>query len=491
MPNGKRSYYPIPANIYPEDYICVTLKIPNDEAYVSAFVGAFYGLTRWFNHERDDDHNGKKVADVWLGLYNDLLEVIGNQTCDNGDFPMLRQNPLNPCQMEYQDNLGNWVVFFDYSLCEAFGQNIEIGALLNYSETNIAIGAMNDEKNTYNQDPNGYDPQEAVNQAQIDNRNTLLCYALRVIVSSTLETIARNKEEAERNQITLAMIVGGVLALGFAPLSPIVIGSILGAFGVGYTVAIQSVNENELRDQTATDKVLCHLYFQLSDDNLSRSAVQASVASNPFSDGTPEYKQFAVIKPMFETLEMYLAIINHMKENIASVQALVNECLDCGDETEWSHEFDFTVSSHSAWWTAQPFNVQQMAYVAGTGWNAGINIPSGNIRYIVNYLRSIVWAQNTFVHGYDVYYTFVATTVGDNVETRIQWVTELDGVSSAITETDIASTSHTAVVYKSLEKIVDRIKFQIVGGRRSGANPNGQITVTKIVITGKGYNPFA
>lgn len=483
--------YPLPTVINPDDKLCVVLKIPNEINHIGAFLGAIYNLTRWYSWARDDNKTGKNVAQVWMNIYDDLVLLLGKQSCDGGSFPMLRQNPNSPCQMQYQDNFGNWVTFFDFGACSLFGTNLEIQGLLEYSETNIALTTTNTEIGIYNQNPSSYEPQTQVNNLATANRDTLLCYAIREIVTVYLETIARNKEEAERNNITLSMIVGTVVAVGFAPLNPIVIGSILASFALGYTVAIQSVSQAELRDATAIDKLLCHIYFQLEGDVLSRAGWQATIASNPFNSGTPEYKMVEVLKPIFATTESYLAIVNHMKANLASVSALVNECLNCGDDIEWSHEFDFTVSSHGAWWTPQTFNVSQMAWLTGQGWRNGVNIPSSSMRYIVDYLRLVTTPQNFYCMGYDVYYTFVATTVGDNIETRIQWFYQLDGVQSALTETDIPATSHTDVVYKSVERIIDRVLFQIVGGRRAGASPNGSIVISKIVIHGKGYNPFA
>lgn len=482
--------YPLPEIIDPEDKICVTLKIPNEINHIGAFLGAIYNLTRWYSWERDEAKSGKNVALVWTEIYDELIGVIGTQSCGGGDFPMLRQNPDSPCQMQYQDNLGQWITFYDFSLCGLFGINLDLAGIINYTETNSAQTLVNNEIQIYNANPNDYPTEDTVNSAQVDDRNTLLCFALRVIISQTLETIARNKEEADRNAVTLSMIIGAGVALGFAPLSPIVIGSILFGFSAGWTGAMLSINQDQLRDQSAIDEVLCHLYFQLEGDNFTRANLQSSVSVNPFDSGSNAYKMIEVLRPMLNTLQMYLAIVNHMKENLPSVEALVNECLNCGDDTEWSHTFDFTISQFATQWTAQPFNVSQMSWLAGTGWRHGLNIPTSNLRFVVAYLRSFVFPQNAFIHGYDVYYSFVATTVGDNLETRIQYLTELDGVNSSITETDISASSHSDVVYKSVEKIVDRLKFQIVGGRRAGSNPNGSITITKIVVTGKGYNPF-
>src|SRR5213075_870577 len=67
-PNRQDGGYPLPEIVDPETItFCIT--VPNERFHLLAFWGALWSLTRWWNWQRDDDHKGKLVAEVWRSLW--------------------------------------------------------------------------------------------------------------------------------------------------------------------------------------------------------------------------------------------------------------------------------------------------------------------------------------------------------------------------------------------------------------------------------------
>jgi len=75
--SGKDGGWVLPETIHPENEICVTLNIPDEPRYISAFWGALYELTYWNNWKRDPDHKGAQVAAVWKTIWLHYSSIMG------------------------------------------------------------------------------------------------------------------------------------------------------------------------------------------------------------------------------------------------------------------------------------------------------------------------------------------------------------------------------------------------------------------------------
>jgi hypothetical protein len=64
--------YVLPDVIDPAETICVTLRIPRNKFHIMAFKGAIWDLCNWWNWEKDDAHNGTKVAQVWRRVFRTM-----------------------------------------------------------------------------------------------------------------------------------------------------------------------------------------------------------------------------------------------------------------------------------------------------------------------------------------------------------------------------------------------------------------------------------
>lgn len=493
---NNRITYPLPTIIDPPERICVQLEIPAETWHIGAFLGAIYSLTRWYNWDRDENKTGKQVADVWQVIYDQLEPIIGLQGCGNSMNPPLRQNPESPCQMQYFNEYGEWVTFYDFTLCGLFTGTLDITGVLNYQETTIAIDTYIAEQNIYDTNPADY--VSALNALAVLNRDKLLCYALRVYVLTFLETVARNKEEAEKNQITLSMIIGAGLALAFAPFTPLIVGAILTSFSAGAIIGVASVNQNELRDQTAQDKVLCHIYNQLQGDALTRANFANCLTPNPFDAGTPEYKQVEVLRNGWADTSSYLAIVSLMKLNLPYVDALVNECDICGNGNVWEHTFDFTTDSHSEFFSAittppSGYSLpENTAWVSGEGWGNGR-------QFHVN--RQMEWV---YIHGYwastnitymGVTYKSVAGTGGSYVANGNNVHMDYLNDTTYVSGWTVLPAQTVAGTYSKFTTIPARVmtglRIQVSGYQKAGnSDPLGAQFLRSLTLKGTGINPF-
>ena len=78
--NAPESGYPLPDNVTPDDTICVSLRIPDDDKYRAAFMSALSDLGSWLSWEKSGsrgDRRASQAATLWKNLLDAYL-VIGD-----------------------------------------------------------------------------------------------------------------------------------------------------------------------------------------------------------------------------------------------------------------------------------------------------------------------------------------------------------------------------------------------------------------------------
>lgn len=485
-----RLAYPLPDVIDPIETICVRFEIPDDIYHRGAFLGAMYTLTRWFNWESDEAKTGKQVADVWLKIYRDLEENLGETPCDDRTPLMLQQNPENPCQVQYMNDFGEWVTFYDFALCGAFNNNIDILGILNYSETNIANGITAQELVDFLADEANYDAQLAINAQNQANRDKLLCYALRIMFEVYLETMKNNLESARKGEITLSMVAGAFIALGFAPLSPLITGAILASFTAGALFGVGAVNYSDLTDQTARDKVICHAYESLFGDNLTRAGFATVYDVVPFVTDSPEYRQSQALKDLIGTSQAYIALLNMMQNKLSVVDAMVNDCDECISPTIWVHTFDFAVDNGNFYAIEVTANNPDYFGVWSSGkWGSTDGLFGGRYRRAIWFARD--FAEST-VTKVQIYTNFTKGIFDQNINTHLFQSSSGTNYATTIRASIIASVATDATDYMEWNGTASmrRIAFQMASSHRFTAQYSGVMEITKIIVSGTGVNPF-
>lgn len=107
-----------------EETICIKVLIPAGQKYISAFWSAYTYFGKWVAWEKDGSDTAKRAADLWRGLIEQSREMFDNgEDCEVCEDSMeVRQNPTNPCILEYNTGEG-WLEFADLDLCKGTDQN--------------------------------------------------------------------------------------------------------------------------------------------------------------------------------------------------------------------------------------------------------------------------------------------------------------------------------------------------------------------------------
>lgn len=114
--------YALPTNIDPSETICMTIRIPNDQAYLAAVVGALYDTTLWVSWQRDPLHIGARAARKMKTVWQDAVNSMGRcgaplveHTSEVDDcMTTFRQEG---CLLQAQCVDGTWVTIYDPTTC--------------------------------------------------------------------------------------------------------------------------------------------------------------------------------------------------------------------------------------------------------------------------------------------------------------------------------------------------------------------------------------
>jgi len=68
---GVADVWPIPAT-FPTDYLCATIDLPDDAAYIQQFLGHINQLSKWVFYQREQSKSGTLAAQVWRNSINSL-----------------------------------------------------------------------------------------------------------------------------------------------------------------------------------------------------------------------------------------------------------------------------------------------------------------------------------------------------------------------------------------------------------------------------------
>jgi microcystin-dependent protein len=71
----KRRGYLVPEQVDGHDLLCVTLRVPNDQRHIGAFLGAVHELGKWWAWERGEDTGNLEAALYWRHLLYDWLRI--------------------------------------------------------------------------------------------------------------------------------------------------------------------------------------------------------------------------------------------------------------------------------------------------------------------------------------------------------------------------------------------------------------------------------
>lgn len=108
--------YLLPDVIDPGDAVCIRVFIPDDPLYIAAFWGAYEYLTAWLAWERDDAKRGKDAAAVWKP-YFEQARIAWELALGECGVVDVRVSPTDDCVLEKTINGVDWVAFADIADC--------------------------------------------------------------------------------------------------------------------------------------------------------------------------------------------------------------------------------------------------------------------------------------------------------------------------------------------------------------------------------------
>lgn len=118
----RRLRYPLPAVVEPATSICIKVNVPNDIAYLAAFWGQMFALTRWYAWLPDSAHTAKDVAARWQVTYEQAQE----SECEN---VLVRTSPVNDCLLQVSYDGGElWETVYNAYGCALKAAADEFGS---------------------------------------------------------------------------------------------------------------------------------------------------------------------------------------------------------------------------------------------------------------------------------------------------------------------------------------------------------------------------
>ena len=82
MPKQQKMAWALPEVVHPDNTVCYQINVPNDPAYIGAFLGAMFLLSKPYAWQNDEAHTALEVGAVWRDIFNSLLKNHCGQCAD-------------------------------------------------------------------------------------------------------------------------------------------------------------------------------------------------------------------------------------------------------------------------------------------------------------------------------------------------------------------------------------------------------------------------
>lgn len=260
----------------------------------------------------------------------------------------LRQNPSDPCQLQYSQDGELWFLAFDYSLC--LNQPSETPPV-SITDLERIRELLQDLRDLYNGNINN------VIENTIDTHayfNAAMCLALDLLIHATSQMLIATKRQKEANAVDKVFDAFSpflVSLLIFAGVPTLLAGFVAAVYVIvtreWVMGTIDSITIEELEDQDAINDVICVAYNNLR-DGLIPTITELRDAFDPvqFATGTPAaYIAETMYRMAGEGSDFYLGFIDYIDDTyeLAEAGLLADNCLPCVTSSCWA--WDFTETS--------------------------------------------------------------------------------------------------------------------------------------------------
>lgn len=314
---------PLPAIVNPENRICVPVWVPDEDGHRAAFLGTLFSLAKAYNWANDDAHTAKDVAAVWLEIFNDASEAMGD--CNDMTFDV-RQNEEEPCILEKSENEGvTWVEWANLQLCPPkirFNRGVA-------QWFNPGTGLWEDVPGTGDEREDGtYDPPWP--EGSVPGGQSAECLSAENILAtySTVITQARAGVIAGQFAVAISATVTGILGI-FIPQAII---STIALALAGICLDLGEAGLNDMLDSDTLDLLRCNLYAHAAGDG--------SFTAEGYNEFYEQLStDFTSLK--LTALQLYFDMLGPVG---LSRQGAANdiESADCTECGAWCIYYDFT-----------------------------------------------------------------------------------------------------------------------------------------------------
>lgn len=473
--------YAVPVPAAPYELECFRVYVPKHSLYIGAFWYAYEFFTTWLAWMRDPFHRGKQAAAIWRTAYDKAraLYEITKGTCEM-NVTGVRQHPNDKCVLQVEFDGNNvWVDVANFKDCNGCGG----GGAMQFDGTNVSIyndctGEFEPSGTPYNPTVSHiydslYDPGES---GKCNGAANIAAWSKYVADStlSTLSTIGIAGAAASFILGTLASSAGSMFLLdsliAALLLSLEESGELLG------DAAALDISE-ELRDI---------LYGFMDDDGTIREPNFTEAVAALYARRDEE----AVDTAERVRWGHEANIISALGPSVISRQnkyAGITDA-DCSG-ANWTHVFDFTTGKHG-WIEAE---VGTAVYVTGQGWRSILREDGFDNLYRVVQIKAALPERT--ITSVKEYYTAILgddSLDGGTDRTVTKWGKNTTGSGDTVLEEDTEAGEQSLIWSGTQSGTSLIVATGIVGfnGSTIGTDPGGELTFTKIIISGTGVDPF-
>lgn len=418
-----------------------------------------------------------------------LADLCGDDVMD------FRQNPNNPCLLEYSKNDGaTWLPMFDYGLCFA-AQPPSLG------EITITIDLLN-EVQIYIDDLRGDAPgapgsiapdviyDAGPNDAQ---RDEAICSAMYLFTRGTVAALleAHRQEKANTDDLIdlVKRVAGGVIAIvavwAFGPAGMIWAKRFITAVTVilaGLDIAeyLASMDEAVLLDELALREVSCCMVQNLQGETVTETRFQNALTPecawvNPNAADLASY-----IAPMIAAADTYLLFLDAFQQAYDGLTAGAVYPCDCDD---WTITYSFAGAALDGWeiWEHGVHNGTELQHVDHQGTGCAYRW----VRFRATF------DQPVNIRSITVHANYARHTANCNPTVR-GWQTYLgpETIENLLFRYDIESTTGYEDVATSVDITTDDLRMIFTPASRfSVPDLMGHVGVLSVTLSGTGPAP--
>lgn len=372
--------YIFPDPYDPHDVACITVYVPRHAFYLGAFWRSYEFFAEWLAWARDPLHTGKKVAAMWRELFDrSRAEFDASGGVCMPTIQGIRQDALNPCAIQAQDETGKWTTVIDLSCCGGGGGGsgcsdpLRIGPDGSIERYDPATGKW--KPATPGQTPSSAD---TVPPAFPDNPAGRCMGAAGMVkgvknIEEKILLLCAAGTSIEEQIAQLGAIITGWIGVGWPVTLAIEVISALLAAGSGVIAATLAEENNA--------NLLCIFFPHVGPDGKLLAGHQDALRSDLLNEsGRIISENGAPGIPLawwFADAAVWVTILGPAGLDKMAAMGTPDDADEC-DTCPWEVYLDFTKSKYGFELTEQIYGGYAGQWLSGQGWKTGRNANVGD-----------------------------------------------------------------------------------------------------------------